>query len=198
MNLQEKPIMNPQEKLLANIFSRNWWLILLRGLFAIIFGFLTWFQPGISLTALVLLFGAYAFADGAIGAWIAIKGREEHDDWWVLLIWGLLGIGVGILTFLAPSITALILLFYIAIWAITTGVLEIVTAFRLRKEIKGEWLLILGGLISVVFGVFLVAQPGTGVLALLWLIAAYAVFFGILLVALAFRVRTFNKQPENS
>lgn len=190
--------MNPQEKLLANIFSRNWWLILLRGLFAIIFGFLTWFQPGISLTALVLLFGAYAFADGAIGAWIAIKGREEHDDWWVLLIWGLLGIGVGILTFLAPSITALILLFYIAIWAITTGVLEIVTAFRLRKEIKGEWLLILGGLISVVFGVFLVAQPGTGVLALLWLIAAYAVFFGILLVALAFRVRTFNKQPENS
>ena len=191
-------IMNTKEKLLANIFSHNWWLILLRGFVAIIFGFLTWFQPGISLATLVLLFGAYAFADGAIGAWIAIKGREEHDDWWVLLIWGLLGVGVGILAFLAPSITTLILLFYIAIWAIATGVLQVVAAIRLRKEIKGEWLLILGGLISVVFGIFLIVQPGAGVLAVLWLIAAYAVFFGILLVALAFRVRTFSKQTEGS
>ncbi|MXS84415.1 HdeD family acid-resistance protein [Nitrosomonas sp. HPC101] len=191
-------IANTEEKQLAGIFARNWWLILLRGFFAIIFGFLTWFQPGISLTALVFLFGAYAIADGAIGTWIAIKGRKEHDDWWVLLLWGLLGIVVGILTFLAPSITTLILLFYIAIWAISTGVLEIVAAIRLRKEIKGEWLLILGGLISIAFGVFLIVEPSVGVLAVLWMIAAYAVLFGILLVALALRVRTHNKQSKSS
>ena len=190
--------MNAEEKQLAGILSRNWWLILLRGFIAIIFGFLTWFQPEISLTALVFLFGVYALADGVIGAWVAITGRKEHEDWWVLFLWGLLGIGAGILTFLAPSITALILLFYIAIWAVATGVLEIVAAIRLRKEIKGEWLLILGGLVSVVFGVFLISQPDAGILALLWLIAAYAVTFGILLVSLALRVRVFGKQPEDS
>lgn len=189
--------MNIEEKQLAGILSRNWWLILLRGLIAVIFGFLTWFQPEISLNALVFLFGVYVIADGAIGAWIAIIGRKEHEDWWVLLLWGLLGIGVGVLAFLAPSITALILLFYIAIWAIATGILEIVAAIRLRKEIKGEWLLILGGLLSVVFGVFLIVQPSAGILALLWLIAAYAVFFGILLVALALKVRVFNRRSEN-
>jgi uncharacterized membrane protein HdeD (DUF308 family) len=103
----------------------------------------------------------------------------------------LLGIGVGVLTFLAPALTALALLFYIAIWAIATGVLEIVAAIRLRKEIENEWMLIVAGLASVVFGVLLMAQPAAGALALLWLIASYAIFFGVLLVILAFKVRGF-------
>lgn len=190
--------MNIVEKKLAAILFRNWWVLLLRGLAAIAFGVLIWLQPGISLAALVLLFGAYTMVDGILGVWTAIAGRKEHESWWALLLEGLLGIGVGILTFLAPGITALVLLFYIAIWAIATGVLEIVAAIRLRKEIKGEWWLILSGLASGVFGVLLVAQPGVGALAVLWLIATYAIVFGVLLVVLAFRARSFLGEAKHS
>ena len=185
--------MNTMENSMAIILSRNWWVPLLRGLAAIAFGVLAWFQPGVSLSVLVLLFGAYALADGILGVWTAITGRKEHEDWWVLLLWGLMGIGVGLLTFLAPGITALVLLFYIAIWAVGTGILQIVTAIRLRREIKGEWFLILGGLVSVLFGILLMTQPGAGALALLWLIATYAVIFGIFLVIFGFKVRSFGK-----
>ena len=181
--------MNGVPKHLASILVRSWWLLLLRGLAAIAFGVLTWFQPGISLAALVLLFGAYSMADGVLATWTAFAGRADHEYWWVLLLEGLLGMAVGLLTFLAPGITALGLLFYIAIWAIATGVLEIVAAIRLRTEIKGELLLILAGLASVAFGFLLVAQPGAGALALLWLIGSYAVLFGVLLVVLAFKAR---------
>ena len=183
--------MNGTEGRLASILSNSWWLLLLRGLVAIAFGVLTWFQPGISLAALVLLFGAYVLADGVLATWTAIAGHRYHDAWWVLLLEGLLGIGIGILTFVAPGITALALLFYIAIWAIATGVLEIAAAIRLRKEVQGEWLLILAGLASVVFGVLLIWQPGAGALAVLWLIASYAIVFGVLLLILAFKSRGF-------
>jgi uncharacterized membrane protein HdeD (DUF308 family) len=182
------------EKQLSNILSRNWWMVLLRGIAAIVFGVLAWLLPGISLAVLVLLFGVFVLVDGILGIWLAIDGRKEYEDWWVLLIWGLVGIGVGILTFMSPGITALALLFFIAAWAIATGVLEIVAAIRLGREIKGEWLLILGGLLSVIFGVLLVAQPGAGALALVWLIGAYAVIFGIVLVMLAFKTRSFIKE----
>ncbi len=190
--------MNIGEKQLSTILSRNWWVLLLRGLAAIAFGILTWLLPGISLATLVLLFGAYILVDGILGSWTAIAGRKEHEHWGVLLLWGLIGIGVGILTFLVPGITALALLFYIAIWAIATGVLEIVAAIRLRKEIKNEWLLVFGGLVSVVFGAILMARPVVGALALLWLIATFAVLFGLLLVLLAFKVRTFGDQAARS
>jgi uncharacterized membrane protein HdeD (DUF308 family) len=187
--------MNSLQKQLATTFSRNWWVLLLRGLAAIAFGILTWLLPEISLITLVLLFGAYALADGILGIWIAISGRKEHEDWWVLFLWALSGVGFGILTLLAPGITAFVLLLYIAAWAIVTGVLQIVSAIRLRKEITGEWLFILAGIASVVFGVLLMAQPSAGAFALLWLIAAYAVIFGVLLVILAFKVRTFRSRP---
>ncbi len=186
------------EKRLASILNRSWWLLLLRGLAAIAFGVLTWVLPGISLSALVLLFGAYAMVDGILAAWTAIAGGKDTDYRWVLLLEGLLGIGVGVLTFVAPGITALALLFYIAIWAIATGVLEIAAAIRLREEIKNEWLLILAGLASVIFGVLIAAQPGAGALTLLWLIASYAVVFGVLLVILAFKVRSFVGKVTHS
>jgi uncharacterized membrane protein HdeD (DUF308 family) len=190
--------MNIVEKQLAAILSRNWWVLLLRGVIAIIFGVLVWVQPRISLEALVLLFGLYALVDGVLGVSTAITGQGEHEHRWLLLLWGLIGIGVGIMTIWAPGITALALLFYISIWAIAKGVLEIVTAIRLRREIRGEWLLILGGLASVVFGVLLMAQPVTGALALLWLIATYAVIFGVVLVILAFKARSFANQLVRS
>jgi uncharacterized membrane protein HdeD (DUF308 family) len=186
--------MNRVENRLAAILQRGWWLLLLRGIVAIAFGLLTWLQPGISAAALVLLFGAYAFADGVLSSWAAIAGRADHEDWWLMLLRGLLGIGVGILAFVEPGVVALAVLFYIAIWAIATGVLEIAAAIRLRREIQGEWLLILSGLLSVVFGVVLVARPGAGALALLWLIAWFAIAFGVVLVILAFKARGFARR----
>lgn len=185
--------MNTVENQLGTMLSRTWWVLMLRGVIAIVFGVLTWRQPEISVALLILFFGAYILADGVLGIYSAVSGRNEHNDWWVLLIWALISVGVGILTLLAPGVTALALLFYIAIWAIATGVVQIVAGIRLRNEIKGEWLLILGGLASVVFGTFLMAQPVAGALTMAWLIAAYAVLFGVVLVILAFRVRTYGK-----
>jgi uncharacterized membrane protein HdeD (DUF308 family) len=181
--------MNIIEKRLAAILNRGWWLLLLRGLAAITFGVLTWLLPGISLASLVLLFGAYCLADGILGSWTAIAGRHEHEHWWVLLLNGLLGIGIGIMTFLVPSLTALALLYYIAIWAIATGVLEIVAGVRLHGELEGDWWLVIAGLASIAFGFLLAAQPGAGALSVLWLIASYAVLFGVVLVILALKVR---------
>jgi uncharacterized membrane protein HdeD (DUF308 family) len=172
---------------LANVLSRHWWVLLLRGLVAIVFGIMTWTQPGISLAALILLFGVYTLADGVLGVWTGITGRGQHR--WMLLLWGILGIGVGLLTFVVPGITALLLLLYIAAWAIATGLLEVVLAIRLRKEIKGEFFLVLGGLVSIGFGLFVAARPGVGALAVLKLIAVYAIAFGVILTALAFKVK---------
>lgn len=186
--------MNSLENQLVNIFSRNWWLLLIRGVVAILFGILLWLQPEISLMAMLLFFGTFALIDGTLGIWTAIAGHKMHEHWWVLFLWGLIGIAVGILTFAVPGVTALALLFYIAIWAVATGALQIVAAIRLRKEITGEWLLFLGGLASLIFGILLMIQPTAGVLALLWLIGTYAIIFGILLVSLAFKTRTFSKQ----
>ena len=185
--------MNIAEKQPATVLSHHRW-VLLRGLIAILFGVLAWFLPGIPLVALMMVFGAHTLIDGVLGIWTAVAGRKEHEHRWVLLFRGLVGVGVGILTLVVPGVTALALLFYIAIWAVATGVLQIVTAIRLRKEITGEWLLVLGGLVSVVFGVLLMAQPAAGALAVLWLIGLYAVLFGVLLVILAFKARRFGKQ----
>ena len=180
------------EQNLAAALGRNWWLLLLRGLVAIVFALLTWAQPGVSLAALVLVFGIYVLADGLLGVWSAIAKRRDNRHWWLLLLWGLVGIVVGVMTFIMPGITGLVLLMYIAAWAVITGVLQIVAAIRLRKEIKGEWLMILSWLVSVAFGVLLFLQPGAGALAVAWIIAAYAFIFGVLLVMLAFTVRKLN------
>lgn len=181
------------EQNLAAALGRNWWLLLLRGLVAIVFALLTWAQPGVSLAALVLVFGIYVLADGLLGMWSAIAKRRDNRHWWLLLLWGLVGIVVGVMTFIMPGITGLVLLMYIAAWAVITGVLQIVAAIRLRKEIKGEWLMILSGLVSVAFGVLLFLQPGAGALAVAWIIAAYAFIFGVLMVLLAFKVRKLGR-----
>ena len=181
------------EQNLAAALGRNWWLLLLRGLVAIVFALLTWAQPGVSLAALVLVFGIYVLADGLLGVWSAIAKRRDNRHWWLLLLWGLVGIVVGVMTFIMPGITGLVLLVYIAAWAMITGVLQIVGAIRLRKEIKGEWLMILSGLVSVAFGVLLFLQPGAGALAVAWIIAAYAFILGVLMVLLAFKVRKLGR-----
>ena len=176
---------------LGSVLSRNWWLMVLRGLLAIGFGILIFAKPGISLQVLVYLFGAYVLVEGIVGVSLAIQARDRIDSWGWLLLWGLLGIAVGILAFVKPDVTALALLFYIALWAIATGVLEIAVAIRLREIMSNEWLLILAGLLSVAFGVLLIARPDAGALAVLSLIGAYAIVFGVLLLIFAFKVRSF-------
>jgi uncharacterized membrane protein HdeD (DUF308 family) len=173
--------------------ARNWWLVLLRGIAGIVFGVLTFFAPGISLAALVLLFGAYAFADGILALISAIRGRGEKERWWLVLLEGLVGIAAGIVTLLWPGITALVLLYVIAAWALVTGGLEIAAAIRLRKVITGEWLLVLSGIASVALGVILALFPGPGALALILWIGAYALVSGVLFVVLAFRLRSWGR-----
>lgn len=184
--------MNTTDNPFSTLFSHTWWVLLLRGLSAIAFGVLTLLQPTVTMTWLLLFFAFYTLADGALGVWTAIAGRKDDENWTVMLLWGLVGIVVGILVLAAPGITVLALLFYIALWAIATGILEIVAAIRLRKEIEGEWLLILGGLASVLFGVFLLSQPGAGAISLAWLIASFAIVFGIILSLLSFKVRKLS------
>jgi len=181
------------ESRLATILSRNWWVMLLRGLIAIGFGVLTLVQPTISLAALVLVFGIYVMADGILEVWHGIAGRREYEDWWILLLGGLAGIGIGILTLVAPGVTTLVLMLYIAVWAVVRGILEIVMAIRLRREIAGEGWVILGGILSVAFGVLLMAQPGASAITLVWVIGVYAVIFGLIMVFLSFRARSFGK-----
>src|SRR5262245_13227708 len=177
--------------MLSRVLSRYWWMTLLRGVIAVLFGIMIFARPQISLASLVFVFGAFALADGVANVVTAIGGRSEHESWWVLLLAGLAGIGVGPLTSFNPAVTALALLIYIAIWAIATGLLEIVAAIRLRQEIEGEFWLVLAGLASVVFGMLLIARPDAGGLAVLWLIAAYAIALGAIWILLAFEARGF-------
>jgi uncharacterized membrane protein HdeD (DUF308 family) len=175
---------------LAGILSRHWWVLLGRGAAAIAFGLLAFAWPSLSLAALVLLFGAFCLADGLMAAWTAVASRRHQENTWLLVVGALLGIGIGLLTMFQPSVTALALLFYIAIWAIATGILQVLTAIRLRQEIRNEWMLALAGLASLAFGALLLARPAAGALAALWLIASYAVLLGTLLVVLALEVRS--------
>jgi uncharacterized membrane protein HdeD (DUF308 family) len=183
--------------MLAKLLAANWWVLLLRGILAILFGVAAYAWPGLTLATLVLFFAAFVFLDGIFDVYHAFSGRQEKENWWLLLIEGLLGIALGILTWMRPGVTTVVLLLYIAFWAIMTGILRVVMAIRLRKEIEGEWLLILSGLAGVAFGVIVMARPGAGALALLWLIGAWAIVVGVFLVTLAFKVRGLAKKLED-
>jgi len=175
--------------MLSKLMSQYWWVLLLRGLVAILFGIAAYTWPGLTLGTLVLFFGAFALVDGVFNVFQAFGGRKENEYWWVLLLEGLLSIAIGVITMQAPEITALVLALYIGFWAMATGVLRIVLAVRLRKEIQGEWWMALSGLVGIVFGVFMVARPGAGALALLWAVSIWAMIGGFLLVLLSFKIK---------
>ncbi|AKQ54679.1 HdeD family acid-resistance protein [Bordetella hinzii] len=169
--------------------GRQWGWVALRGLVAVLFGLLALFLPGITLAALVLVWGAYALVDGVFALIAGWRIRDQDKPLWPLVLVGITGLAAGIVTFLWPGVTALVLLYIIAFWAIVAGVFQIAAAIRFRKEIQNEWLHGLSGLVSLLFGVMLVIQPGAGALALVWVIGLYAVFFGILLLVLALRLK---------
>lgn len=175
--------------------SRNWGWIALRGVLAILFGVLAFAWPGSAFAAIVLLFGAYAFVDGVF-ALIALFRGAGKDRFWVLVLEAVVGIGIGVLTIARPAATALALLYYVGIWAILTGILEVVAAIRLRKEITGEFWLGLAGVLSIAFGVVLFVAPEGAALALTIWIGAYAILFGVTLLLLAFRLRRHAGGPS--
>jgi uncharacterized membrane protein HdeD (DUF308 family) len=178
----------------AETLRRNWWLLALRGLAAVIFGVLAFAWPGITLLTLIWLFGAFALVNGILSLVLATKAPKGYPRFGSLILGGLLGILAGLLTFVMPGITALGLLILIAVWALVTGILEIVAAIKLRKTITGEWILIVTGLASVAFGILLILQPAAGALVMVFWIGAYALVFGILLFLLAFKMRSLGKE----
>jgi uncharacterized membrane protein HdeD (DUF308 family) len=179
--------------MLLQMIAQNWWSIMLRGVCAILFGVLAWIWPGVTLGALVLLWGCYAFADGVLAFAGAFSGAAQRP-WWVLAIVGIVSIGAAVAAFLYPGLTAVGLLYVIALWAIATGVLQIVAAIELRRAIDGEFWLMLAGAVSILFGVLLIARPAMGAIAVAWMIGTYAVAFGVLLVTLGLRLRGLSSQ----
>lgn len=177
-----------------NQLAYNWWTVALRGVLAIVVGLLAFFFPGITLAVLIALFGAFALLEGVFLIISGIRSRHEQKRWWVLILQGIISIGAGVIAFVAPLATAIALLYLMASWAIVSGILEIVVAIRLRKEMEGEWMLILDGLVTILFGLALVLVPGAGLLAWIWMIGAFKLASGILLLLLAFRLRKEEKE----
>jgi uncharacterized membrane protein HdeD (DUF308 family) len=179
----------------AITMARMWWAFLLRGVLAIAAGVFVLLVPGIGLAALILLFAAWMIADGVaelIGAW-RTRGQK---NWWVGILEGIAGLAVGIVAVVVPGLTAVVLLYLVAAWAIVTGVLEIYAAIKLREEITGELWMGLAGLLSVLFGLYLIIFPGAGILSLLWLVGIFAIAFGAAMLLLGWRLRGIHQQAR--
>ncbi len=171
------------------VLTRNWWALALRGIFAILFGLAALAMPGITLAAIIWLFGAYAVADGVFAIVVGLRAVERHQRSWPLMLEGIVDIAAGVTAVTWPALTALLLLYLVSVWAMVTGILEIAAAIRLRRHIKSEWMLAVNGVISVLLGAFLIAPPRVGILTVVYWIGAYALIFGVMLLALGLRLR---------
>ncbi|HEU5481041.1 MAG TPA: DUF308 domain-containing protein [Candidatus Tumulicola sp.] len=174
---------------MVHVLARNWWALLIRGIAAVIFGILAFVWPAPTLLAIGILFGAYAFVDGVFAIVAAVRAAQAHERWWPFVLEGIVGLAIAAITVYDVGITLVALYLTIAAWAFITGILEIAAAIQLRKTIANEWLLILAGLCSILFGVLMIWHPMAAALAIIWIIAAYAIVFGIIMIALAFRLR---------
>lgn len=180
---------NRSGETVAGLLGRNWWLLALRGLAALLFGVLAFTWPQITLFSLILLFSAYALVNGILAFVAAYKAPKGSSRLPSLILGGIASIAVGLIALFLPGLTAFGLLLMVAAWAIVTGAFEIAAAVRLRRVLTHEWLMIIAGAASILFGGFLLTQPGAGMLVLIWWVGAYAVAFGVILLALAFRLR---------
>jgi len=174
--------------MMLHLLAKNWWLLMLRGVAAILFGILAFAWPGLTLYVLVIFYGAYALADGVFALTAAIVGGGMAPRWWLAIV-GLLGIGAGLGTFFYPGVTIFVLVYLIGGWSIARGLMEIVGAIQLRKEIENEWMLILSGLLSLLFGILVLASPGSAAMALVWVLGIYAVVFGLLMITLSLKLK---------
>jgi uncharacterized membrane protein HdeD (DUF308 family) len=180
---------------MTDALARNWWALLIRGIAAVVFGVLAFLWPGATIVAIGILFGAYAFVDGIFAIVSAVRAAEGRQRWWPFVIEGIVGLLIAAITFYDVGITIFALYITIAAWAFITGILEIVAAVELRKAIQGEFWLVLGGIVSILFGVLMIWRPLAGALAIIWIIGAYAIVFGIMMIGLSFRLRSHRTAP---
>jgi uncharacterized membrane protein HdeD (DUF308 family) len=181
------------------MITRDWWVFAIRGVAAILFGVLAFASPEMTLVVLVMLFGAYVLVDGAALLIALARGDElARRHAWAVGIMGVLGIVAGVATFIWPAVTAVSLLYIVAIWAIATGIFQVVTAIALRREIDNEIWMAIGGVASVVFGVLLIAFPGEGLISLVWLVGVWAFVFGGSSLALAYRLHKVGAEQHTS
>jgi uncharacterized membrane protein HdeD (DUF308 family) len=172
-----------------NAVTRSSWLLALGGVVAVIFGIVALVLPGITLGALVILFGAFALIGGVLTLVGGLDRATDHARHWVPMVFsGLFGVAIGVSTFFRPEITALALVYLIAVWAVLTGILEFVAGVELTGQASGAWALWLSGLVSVAFGVFIGLRPAGGALAIVWLIGIYAIVFGVLRIIYGYRL----------
>ena len=180
---------------MVDTLTRNWWTWLIRGIAAVIFGALAWLWPGLTWFTIAIFFGAYALIDGIFAIVATIRAAETHQRWWPFLLEGIVGILIAAITFYDVRITIIALYFTIAAWAFLTGILELVAAVQLRKHIANEIWLIIGGIASIAFGVLMLWFPLAGMLTIIWLIAAYAIVFGFIMIGFSLRLRAHAQTP---
>ena len=174
---------------LVRVMADNWWVALLRGIAAILFGLMALIWPGLTVYALLIVFGAYAVFDGVMAIIVGFQRKSDDDSWWSWALDGFLSIVIGLMALFWPEATALAFVIWMAAWAVVAGIFRIIAAIRLRKEIEGEWALGLSGLLMVIWGVLMALIPAAGLLSLAWLIGVFALLIGGVMVVLSFRLR---------
>lgn len=174
--------------------ASNWWALALRGAVSILLGLVAFTMPGLTIVALVTIFGVYAFVEGVLAIMAAMRGIREHDRWGWMLVEGIVCIVAGLVAFFMPGVGALAIVWLVAAWALTTGVLEIGAGIRLRKVIEGEWMLILAGVLAIMLAFFIISRPGLGAVLLATWLGVYAIFSGIVTLLLAFRIRNWSHE----
>ena len=178
---------------MIQILDKHWWVLVLRGFVSLAFAATAFFMPKLTFELIVWMLGIFLLVDGLIAVYSGWRLRGEDSDWWVGVLEGLIGVGLGLATVLQPEISAALLVLFIALWCLVTGALEIAIAIRIRKEIENEWQLALAGLISIALGVLMLVQPNAGAISIAWWIGFYALFFGLLLIGLGLRLRRWLK-----
>jgi uncharacterized membrane protein HdeD (DUF308 family) len=181
---------------MLGLISKNWWVFLIRGILAILFGLVLLMRPGAAMTFLVRLFGIFAFVEGIFAVIAAFAGKNSSSNWWAVLIQGLAGLVIGIWMFTNPLMSAVVFVRLLGLWAIIVGLFRIVGAVRLRSEVPGEWMHVVGGIITVLLGIVVMAWPAGGVLAFAWLIGIFALLMGAFLIGVAVNLRNAGKSVE--
>lgn len=169
--------------------ASGWWVFLIRGIVAVLLGVMIWFQPGASLAALVLFFGAWMLVDGIFSSVGSIVRRHENPEWGWMLVSGIVSLVIGVLTLRAPGVTAVVLVLYVSVWAMMLGIGQITLGWRIRKEVSNEWTLYLSGAVALLFGIMVMWNPAAGALGVLWMIAFFSILFGFSMILLSFRLK---------